>query len=107
METIRIERITDPLTTGNCYILLENGHAVIIDPNDEDRIEEVLRQYEAEPDYVLLTHEHADHISGLNGLREHYRFQTVAYPKQSLENFRGTFDFHNGRTGSELSEVCM
>ena len=60
METIRIERITDPLTTGNCYILLENGHAVIIDPNDEDRIEEVLRQYEAEPDYVLLTHEHAD-----------------------------------------------
>ena len=35
METIRIERITDPLTTGNCYILLENGHAVIIDPNDE------------------------------------------------------------------------
>ena len=32
METIRIERITDPLTTGNCYILLENGHAVIIDP---------------------------------------------------------------------------
>ena len=78
METIRIERITDPLTTGNCYILLENGHAVIIDPNDEDRIEEVLRQYEAEPDYVLLTHEHADHISGLNGLREHYRFQTVA-----------------------------
>ena len=74
----KIERVVDAQTTGNCYILIEDGSALIIDPNQFEQIEEVLKKNQATPEMVLLTHEHGDHISGLNALREHYRFQTIA-----------------------------
>ena len=74
MESLKIERTVDRQTTGNCYVLMEDGAAVIIDPNNYEQIEEILRQNQVTPELVLLTHEHGDHISGLNALREHYRF---------------------------------
>ena len=78
MESLKIERTVDRQPTGNCYVLMEDGAAVIIDPNNYEQIEEILRQNQVTPELVLLTHEHGDHISGLNALREHYRFQTIA-----------------------------
>ena len=87
---LKIERIVDAQTTGNCYILIENGSALIIDPNNYEQIEEVLKKNQATPEMVLLTHEHGDHISGLNALREHYRFETIAsLPcSQRIQNIR-------------------
>jgi len=39
---------------------------------------------------IIITHEHGDHISGLNALREHYRFETIAsFPcSQRIQNIR-------------------
>ena len=87
---LKIERIVDAQTTGNCYILIEGGSALIIDPNNYEQIEEVLKKNQATPEMVLLTHEHGDHISGLNALREHYRFETIAsLPcSQRIQNIR-------------------
>lgn len=78
MDREQIYRITDWQTTENCYILIEGEHALIIDPNRVEEIEEILEQHRARPEMVILTHEHGDHILGLNALRERYTFQTIA-----------------------------
>ncbi len=50
------------------YLLEEDGHLLIIDPADHADVLE--RCSEAASVTVLLTHEHFDHISGLNRIRE-------------------------------------
>ena len=43
------------------YLIVENEHAVVIDPFDD-----VSPSNGLTVDYILLTHEHYDHISGVN-----------------------------------------
>ncbi len=66
-------RIVDPVTDSNCYLLVREGRLAVIDPNNFELLEEALQKRNMTPDVVLLTHEHCDHIGGLNALRERYR----------------------------------
>lgn len=65
------------LTVGeigtNCYILEDEATklAAVIDPGDEaDRIKKLIRQEGVEVKYILCTHGHYDHITGLHHLTE-------------------------------------
>ena len=74
----QIHCITDELTTSNCYILTQHNHTIIIDPNIFSSIDTYLIRHHSKPDLVILTHEHCDHISGLNELREKYPISVIA-----------------------------
>ena len=50
----------------------QNGLAVIVDPGDEDPVIEYLQQKELKPAAILVTHNHYDHIGGIEGLRLRY-----------------------------------
>ena len=54
------------------YIIAENGKAVIIDPCVSEEAKKYLQSQNIEDIIVLLTHEHYDHISGVNWLRENF-----------------------------------
>lgn len=57
----------------NCYIFYQAGGAKcgIVDPGDQgEQVAEWLKQQGLEPEAVLLTHGHFDHILGIPGLRE-------------------------------------
>ena len=57
----------------NCSILSEKGKAWIVDPGQEaDRIVDLLAKKGLEPEAILLTHAHFDHISGIPGLVEKF-----------------------------------
>lgn len=62
---MNIQRYESPLLSSNMYIIVEGNHAVVIDPFQE-----------LEPannliiDKIILTHEHYDHISGVNVWKE-------------------------------------
>jgi len=60
----------------NCYILRENEAAkdcLIVDAGLEaDEMIDVLRAHKLNPVAVVLTHGHADHITGLAALRENF-----------------------------------
>lgn len=50
----------------NCYILEDSKKAAVIDPGDEaDRILAQLNQLDVQVEYILLTHGHYDHTTGV------------------------------------------
>lgn len=69
---IELERWTEPLAESNCYLLGEDGHAVVIDPNDPAGPLECLERLGWTPELILLTHEHCDHMAGLEPMRDRY-----------------------------------
>lgn len=70
--------LTDALTQSNCYILIEGQHALIIDPNNANIIIHYLESHHLTPEFIILTHEHCDHMAGLNDLRNHYSVKVIA-----------------------------
>lgn len=60
-----VERIDSGLLNSSMYVVSENGHAVVIDPClDVDASEKLII------DYLFITHEHYDHIFGVNAWKE-------------------------------------
>ena len=58
---IEIKRYVSCLLSSNMYVIREGGHAIVIDPFEDTTPSEGLTI-----DYIILTHEHYDHISGVN-----------------------------------------
>jgi len=64
----------------NCYIVQCNQtkEAMVIDPGGNvDKIIEMLNSLHSQVKYILLTHCHADHIGGVNELKEKVRRKSV------------------------------
>ena len=59
-----------PLMNANMFVLVSGENALVIDPNKDDGAIEMLKNAGARDVTVILTHEHFDHISGVNRLRE-------------------------------------
>ena len=64
MSKLFIERFVSGFLDTNTYIMEVDGHLLVIDPSDHAAVVERCR--DAASVTVLLTHEHFDHISGLN-----------------------------------------
>ena len=63
-----VEKFTTGFLDTNTYLLEEDRHLLIIDPADYAAVLEKCRN--AATVTLLLTHEHFDHISGLNRIRD-------------------------------------
>ena len=91
----------DPLTDSNCYAIEEKGHVLIIDPNQKEKVTQIIREQDWIIDYVILTHEHCDHMQGLNELRRQYHFQVIAQEKCS-KNLANKVKNMSGMMGTYL-----
>lgn len=91
----------DPLTDSNCYAIEEKGHVLIIDPNQKEKVTQIIREHDWIIDYVILTHEHCDHMQGLNELRRQYHFQVIAQEKCS-KNLANKVKNMSGMMGTYL-----
>ncbi len=59
----------------NCYLLAckETKKTAIIDPGaDKDIIIDKLKELDLNPQYIILTHAHADHIGAVKELKKYY-----------------------------------
>lgn len=74
-EIVRILRaVMNPIQT-NCYVLKEDGHALIFDPSADDynNIDRIVKKIENDQvDGICLTHGHIDHISAVDLLVAKY-----------------------------------
>lgn len=88
---MEIRMLTDPLSGSNCYIVEEGGQVLLIDPNLADKIIRILERERLTLSMVILTHEHSDHISGLNGIRAWNGQRTkVVASRRCSENIQST-----------------
>jgi len=69
---MNIHRILNQLIQSNCYVIFDEGDSscAIIDPAEQysERLLAYLSKKDLTPEYILLTHEHADHTWGVNHL---------------------------------------
>jgi glyoxylase-like metal-dependent hydrolase (beta-lactamase superfamily II) len=69
-----IHKIKNSPISSNCYIIYHNSKCVIVDPgsSSNNEIYEFIKLKNLTPEYIFLTHEHFDHIWGLNDLRSNF-----------------------------------
>ncbi len=94
-----ITKIVDEVTESNCYIITDGTiqDIIVIDPNNFKSIQKCIGINNKRNIKVLLTHEHYDHICGLNELRDHYKCVVISTEKcsnaiqNSIENHSKSF----------------
>lgn len=70
---------TEPLSGSNCYLMGEEGGCLVVDPNDPRGPLSLLEERGWTPELILLTHEHCDHMAGLDALRARWpQAKTIA-----------------------------
>lgn len=70
-----IHKLTVGSFGSNCFIVEhpDSSDAVVIDPGgEEDRILETLSENEIQPDLIIATHGHIDHIAAVSVLKKEY-----------------------------------
>lgn len=68
---------------SNMFVCVEDNYAVIIDPIDNPMVKEKLLENKVSKIYIMLTHEHIDHISGVNCYSE---FDTLICCSEKCKN---------------------
>src|SRR5699024_12645360 len=87
----------------NCYILYDSKNALIIDPGGEaEKIIDWLTKTNIEPQAILLTHAHFDHIGGVDMLRLHYNIDVYLHSVEA--DWLGDANLHRS-TGFMRKEV--
>jgi glyoxylase-like metal-dependent hydrolase (beta-lactamase superfamily II) len=83
LKDIEIYSYPFPLPKGdaNMYVLLSRGGAIVVDPNESSEAVDALKKNRIERIIVLLTHEHIDHISGVNMLRKEFDCHVICSAK--------------------------
>ena len=64
-----VHRFVMPVIRSNMYLLIHGTEALVIDPHISEEAEALIAEAGVQECVVLLTHEHFDHISGVNWLR--------------------------------------
>ena len=68
---MKILNICEGSWAANCYLLVSNGHALVIDPTASAKaICEALEKENATLECIILTHGHFDHVVSLDTLRD-------------------------------------
>ena len=67
----------------NCYIIYDNGEAIIIDPGyPDERIAEFIDENGLKVKFIYLTHCHFDHMLGATWLKEKYNVDITCLDKE-------------------------
>ena len=72
IEHIEVYKYIMPVIASNMYIIIRENHALIVDPNENKNAVELLKERGVKDIIIFLTHEHFDHISGVNFFREQW-----------------------------------
>ncbi len=71
--------VNEPLDS-NCYVLEESSRAIVVDPgcSNVHSLTEYLAHNSLKLDYIILTHEHIDHVQSTKSVAELYDAPVIA-----------------------------
>lgn len=68
---------------ANCYLLIENHSALLIDPGDSySGLDSILKENDCSLEAVVLTHAHFDHIGGVDSIVHEFGVDVYLNPKE-------------------------
>lgn len=88
---MKILPYVSPLLDQNMYIVEEGEHCLIIDPYYDENVAQLLRNKTV--DLMLVTHEHYDHISGVNDFKNFFGCKLWASAKCNCNLQKPTKNF--------------
>jgi len=108
---IKVEQIfVDGFDSNFSYLLYDTDtfEAAIVDPcGDVELIyEECQKLPKLKPKYILITHGHDDHISGLEDVLKFFKAKVAAHPKSTLKHDIGATDKKKLKLGNSFIE-CL
>lgn len=79
-QDLQIYTSISKLNEANMYLIVDqqSGHAILIDPSDVAAACQWIENKALWLDYILLTHEHYDHILALNEIRKMFSAEVIA-----------------------------
>lgn len=96
-----LRAVMNPIQT-NCYILKEEGHALIFDPSADlnNNIDRIIKKIDGDQvDAICLTHGHIDHISAVDLLVAKYNCPVYIFHLEEKllndANMNGSLQFFN------------
>lgn len=98
---MELKKITTISMQENIYILSADEKAFIIDPGlGVSEVTSYLEQENLQPQFIILTHGHGDHIYGVRELREKYQIPVYCYEKEKnlIEDAQLNLSTSLGRT---------
>lgn len=63
---MKVKQFLTPYMRSFCYVIIEDSSVIIIDPCELDEVKQLLQASALDISCCILTHEHYDHISGLD-----------------------------------------
>ncbi len=78
--SMRTIRFRPPVGDNYQYVLAAGSECLVVDPFDENRVFECLEREQIDPQGVILTHTHWDHINGLQGFLNRHDVPVYVHP---------------------------
>ncbi|MDR2036301.1 MAG: MBL fold metallo-hydrolase [Bacteroidales bacterium] len=79
---IEVKQIINSPVDSNCFILYiqNNANCIIVDPGAEycNELLKFIKDRKISPEYIILTHEHFDHIWGVNQLKNLFPCKVIS-----------------------------
>jgi hydroxyacylglutathione hydrolase len=103
--SIHVQLIKNKPVESNCYVISHEGqkNCIIIDPGEEkgEQLFDFLNERKLTPEFIILTHEHFDHIWGVNKLKEHYNVNLICsrYCSEKITTQKGNLSVFNDQVG--------
>ncbi|QHM96258.1 hydroxyacylglutathione hydrolase [Kosakonia sacchari] len=63
----------------------DDGHCLIVDPGEAAPVLRALEENQWQPEAILLTHHHNDHVGGVKALRQHFPDVVVYGPEETQD----------------------
>lgn len=108
---MRIHRIENDLFHSNCYIIEDENHkSIIIDPGSRNLfpVRQLIKAHSLEPEFILLTHEHFDHIFGCQEIKQTFDCRIICSKScaANAANAKRNYSYFYGQP-REVNEVDL
>lgn len=101
---MKIKKVIVGSLEENCYILIKNNKALVIDPGDEiDKINSVIGENSVVG--VLITHNHFDHVGALSNFNKNiiHDFSNLEEKEYKIDDFTFEVIFTPGHSSDSVS----